>query len=290
VRRVVSVLLLPLALTGCASRRMVDATPEWTTASSQASQAAAQPARPPAMTVESSDLRLAAVLTDVSRLHTPQAYRDVAAEYRRVGIVDEAHDYLERALLLDPGDAATYDARARLWRDAGFPHLALGDAYRAIGYAPRSPIAHNTLGTILQALGHHGAARAQYERALRLDPSAVYALNNQCYAWIVEGRPSRAIAACARALQLDPGLRAARNNLALAHAAAGNVAAARAIFQTSADRAAGLYNVGIVDLARGDYASAVTAFAAAHVSRPTLSAAAARARQAAQLARVPRGE
>jgi Tfp pilus assembly protein PilF len=67
--------------------------------------------------------------------------------------VDKAHYYLVKALELAPKEAATHEAMARLWRDAGMPHLALGDAYRAVHYDPVSAPARNTLGTVFQALG-----------------------------------------------------------------------------------------------------------------------------------------
>ena len=41
----------------------------------------------------------------------------------------------------------------RVWRDWGLPALALGDAHRAIYYAPQSASARNTYGTVMQALG-----------------------------------------------------------------------------------------------------------------------------------------
>ena len=191
---------------------------------------------------------------------------------------------------MDPRDAATYDAAARLWRDSGMPHVALGDAYRATYFAPRSPVAHNTLGTIFQALGRRQLARAEYQRALALEPSAAYALNNLCYGWILDKQPKKAILACENALKAQPGLAAAHNNLGLAHAANGDMAAARAAFARAGDKATELYNTGIVQLAQRDYAGAVDAFESAHAARPTLVEAVARARQARAAAAQSRGE
>ena len=57
-------------------------------------------------------------------------------------------------------------------------HLGLGDAYRAVYYAPGSAAAHNTLGTLLAASGRWAAARVEFGRALALDPSAAYAAHN----------------------------------------------------------------------------------------------------------------
>ena len=169
---------------------------------------------------------------------------------------------------------------ARLWRDSGLPQLAVSDAHRAVFFAPDSPVVHNTLGTIFQALGRRALARSEYERALQLDGAAAYALNNLCYGWVLEGRVAKAIAACEHALRIDPALTAARNNLGLAHAVAGDAAAASANFARSGDRATERYNTGIVRLAERDFNGAIAAFESAHAARPTLAEAAARAQQA----------
>ncbi len=60
------------------------------------------------------------------------------------------------------GSGATGDSRISRWPDAS----------RAVYYAPDSPVVHNTLGTVLQALGRRAEARAQYEKALAVDASA----------------------------------------------------------------------------------------------------------------------
>jgi tetratricopeptide (TPR) repeat protein len=237
-------------------------------------------ARSQAATLESRDPPLGAAIVAATIYPEPGAFRAVAEEYKRLGVFDRAHHYLNKALLLDSRDAATHDALARLWRDYGFPQLGLSDAHRAVYYAPSSPIAHNTLGTLLQGLGRRDLARAEYQRALELDAKATYALNNLCYGWVLDANAPKAIATCRQALELQPDLAAAHNNLALAHAIAGDMRAARAAFEATGDRAQSLYNVGVVDLAQGRYTSAVRSFTAAHIERPSLAMAAERARQA----------
>ena len=114
--------------------------------------AQARPPRQSIPTVEATDTRLREALAVQIAFPTPQHMRAVAAEYRRLNIVDRAHAYLSSALVADPTDPATYDALARLWRDAGAPQLGLADAHRAVYFAPDSPEARNTLGTVLQAM------------------------------------------------------------------------------------------------------------------------------------------
>lgn len=250
--------------------------------------AVAAQARPPARAsitqMESADPRLAAALLGAKAVPSPIALRQVAEEYQRLGIHDRAHDYLHQALALDPRDATTYDALARLWRDGGFLDAALGDAQRALYYAPKSPAAHNTLGTVFQALGRRDQARKEYVRVLELDPTAAYALNNLCYGWILDREPGKAVDACLSALKLNPTLAAARNNLGLAYAARGDLDATRGAFERVGDPATALYNLGIVHMARREYADAVTAFAAAQRARPFFRMATTRAEQAGKLA------
>lgn len=240
--------------------------------------------RVPATTVEGSDRQLALMLAAAAAQPAPATFRAAAEEYRRLGILDTAHDYLVKALSMDAKDAATHDALARLWRDAGFPDLGLGDAYRALHYAPSSAVAHNTLGTILQALGFAAEARDQFQHAARLAPDAAYPLNNLCYAWTVEGRGDQAVPFCREAIRTDPRLVAARNNLGLAYAVAGNVGAAREAFAAQGDRARAQYNVGVMELARRRPADAIRAFREAQALRPS-PAVAARLRQAESLQR-----
>jgi tetratricopeptide (TPR) repeat protein len=298
----VRILILSVALmasAGCAGRRFINVTPDRTLPEGTAS-AAGAPAdslsaymgkfremaakarpedRPPVRTVEASDPALAAALLAATAQPSPEAYREVAQEYRRLHVYDRSFDYLTRALKLDPKDAMTHDGLARTWRDAGTPHLGLGDSYRAIYYAPKSAAARNTLGTLFQAMGRRAEARTQYETAARLDPVAGYAHNNLCYGWILEGDASRALQACRRALSLDPESPIAHNNAGLAYALAGDMTAARESF-AHAGRAAAAYNSGVVNLATRQWDAASKDFLDALAADPTLRSAALRAGQA----------
>jgi len=288
-----------VATAGCAERRFVNVTPNRTSPEGAALSAGA-PAdslsaymakfremaanahpegRPPIRTVEASDPALAAALLGATAQPSPENYRTVAEQYRRVRVYDKAQEYLTRALKLDPKDGTTHDALARTWRDAGFPDLGVGDSYRAIYYAPKSAAARNTLGTLFQAMGRRAEARTQYEMAARLDPVAAYAHNNLCYGWILEGDSTRALQACRRALALDPESPIAHNNAGLAYAVAGDMTAARESF-AHAGRAAAAYNSGVVNLATQKWDAASKDFLDALAADPSLRSAAMRARQA----------
>jgi tetratricopeptide (TPR) repeat protein len=230
-------------------------------------------------TLEIRDADLAADLLRLSQAPAAATHRAVAERYRVRGVLDAAYRHYNAAVKLDARDAAGYEGLARVWRDWGLPQLALGDAHRAVFFAPASAAAHNTLGTVMQALGRHEDARAAYELATALDAQASYAFNNLCYLSFLDGGTEGAIVACRRALSLDPTLTAARNNLALAYAASGRMDLAQTEFIDANDAGRGLYNVGITHLASGNYAAAVAAFDAASRANPLLAIARERASQ-----------
>jgi len=235
-----------------------------------------------APTLESTDARLSAALLAAAVVPSAEAFRRVGREYRRAGVLDQAHEYFTRAVKQDPTDADSYEALARIWRDWGTPHLGLADAHRAVHYAPDSPSVANTLGTLLQALGYNADAKVWYRRAVALDPNAWYALNNLCYAAIMTRE--LAVDMCRAAVAAAPDAKAPNNNLALALAAAGDLDGASKWFRRAGDTAEAHYNVGVTLMGRGEYTQAAEAFRKALTTNPEHTLAAVRIRQAQRAA------
>lgn len=163
----------------------------------------------PALPVlEGSNSGLREALARLQTAPTTGHYLEVADAYVREGVLDRAHDYLTRSLALNGPDAAVYDSLARLWRDWGQPGEGLGHAHRSVYLAPLSPVAHNTLGTVLYRLHRTADARASFTRALELDPKAWYALANLCHLSMAAGDTRAAISQCRRAAVLRQAARA----------------------------------------------------------------------------------
>ena len=280
------VVAVALAAGGCGARLAPQGTGPG--APAPAAEAPSAPAATPGVaaprTIEETSPDLRAALAELARGETPPALRSVAIEYHRLRVYDRADEYLGRALELGPRDAESFDLRARVYRDWGELDGALGDASRAIYFAPASASARNTLGTVLFVLGRNDEAEAAFEKALAFDPSAAWASSNLCYLALTQGDEARAVGHCERALASDPSLVSARNNLALTHAAAGRLDEAQREFAGAGSPAQAHYNVGIIHLARGDYGRAVESFDAALRESPKFDAAFIRAQEARRLA------
>ena len=229
------------------------------------------PAKGGAVSVESQDPALAAALFRAAQARTPERLVAVGDRYYDLGIRDRAMEFYAETLRRDRHFVTALDGAARTLRDWGQLSEALGNAHRATYFAPGSPQAWNTLGTILQALDRHDAAAQAYRRAIAVDGTAVYARSNLCYLALIDGDMDTALDQCRAALILDDGFVPARNNLGLLFAAAGDGTLASEMFTVAAGEAAGHYNTGLVLLAQREYAPAVRAFEAAYRIDPELA-------------------
>jgi tetratricopeptide (TPR) repeat protein len=266
-------LMTGLVCTGCGLHRTaVRASVPWPAAKAAGSGTLAT-------TLESTDPRLQTALLKLAVSPTADAQRHVALEYRRLGVLDTAYEHFAAAVKLEPNDALSHDALARIWRDWGVPQRGLANALRAVAADPKSAAAANTLGTLYQALGSFDEAKRWYSRAAALDSKAWYAVNNLCYAQILT-REAYAILTCKRAVEHAPGASIAQNNLALAHAASGELQQAKQWFRRAGDQPTADYNYGIVMMSEHEYRQAEAAFQAALLADPDFTLAASRARQA----------
>ena len=202
--------LLPRADEG-APAAAADAPPAWPAGTDRRP----RPKHSNGATIEQLDERLAEALAVHGVRPSAATAIAVAAEYGRLGILDDAFDVLSAALKRAPEDGGLLAARARVWRDWGLAQFGLGDATRAVYFAPASAGAQNTLGTLLMALGQIDEARRRFALARGLAPDAAYIRSNLCYLELTAGNAAAALAHCDAALALDPSLDIARQNRAL---------------------------------------------------------------------------
>ena len=153
---------------------------------------APRPAPPPlvaARTLEASSPQLQARLAALAASPTPEAHLEVATTYAAYGVHDRAFDYLTAGLVRHPRHPGLHEAVARLWRDWGLPERAVRHAHLAVRYAPESPAALTTLGSVLWVLTFREEATRAFERAFALDGAAAYTRRNWCTAVQALGRP-----------------------------------------------------------------------------------------------------
>jgi tetratricopeptide (TPR) repeat protein len=129
-------------------------------------------------TLESTHPELGASIAALRAAPSASAHLRVGLAYQQALVLDLAIEHFDDALRMDRRMAAAYDARARVWRDWGLLGAAVGDANRAVFFAPRSAGARNTLGTILTELGDRPSAAAAFRCAMQLEPAAAWARTN----------------------------------------------------------------------------------------------------------------
>lgn len=137
----------------------------------------------------------------------------------------DAVRHLREAARLRPESGTIHsDLGSALARSPGHTAEAVAELRTAVRLLPASPIPHANLGNALAEMGQYDGALAEYESALRLDPSFADAANNlrRVQAQIRyeaglelarAGKASDAVAEFEAALRLRPDLAEAHNNL-----------------------------------------------------------------------------
>lgn len=145
-----------------------------------------------------------------------------AAAYRNHGNVlkalqrfEEALISVDRALVLQPGDAQTHHQRGLLLQTLQRPHEALQSFDQALAIQSGSAPLHFARGTALQALARLDEALHSYERAIALQSDYAQAYSNRGVALLALRRPQDALASYDRAIALNPDYAEAHYNRAL---------------------------------------------------------------------------
>jgi tetratricopeptide (TPR) repeat protein len=104
-------------------------------------------------------------------------------------------------------------ACAVTWHQLGYWQNSITLFTHALAVTHDNPVAHNNLGSALEAAGHPQEAISHYREAIRIKPSGPQAYNNLANALDDLGRSEEAIEIYQQALRLRPGAAIVHDNL-----------------------------------------------------------------------------
>ena len=118
-------------------------------------------------------------------------------------------------------------------------------------------LAHSLRGGAFYYKGEHARAIADYDQAIRLDPTFARAYTNRCWARAVVGELRGAVADCDESLRLEPGIANKFENRAFAYLKMGEFERAIADYDAGLrldppNKADFLYGRGLARLKKGD--------------------------------------
>jgi len=189
----------------------------------------------------------------------------------------------------DPEDAEVLTLRGVVYRETGLLTEAREELEQALLLSPDSARTHSALGILLDLAGDSERAVGHHRRAVELDGASAPYLNNLAFSDFARGRVAEAIAGFERALRLDPTNARIHNNLGFALARAGDFGRAAGQFARAEAPAQARLNLGLAHELRGNLALALEQYeSAARLGAP--GARAAIERVAALGARPPSGK
>jgi tetratricopeptide (TPR) repeat protein len=134
----------------------------------------------------------------------------------QLGRLQEAEDWLRRALAIDPDAAEIRNNLCMALAARNRLDEAIAEYASAVEIDPNHVAARNNLGAALHARGRAAQALPHFEAAVGLAPNLAEPHNNLGNALAALGRPAQALAGYERALALKPDFVEARYNYGLA--------------------------------------------------------------------------
>ncbi len=138
--------------------------------------------------------------------HNPTLQIYLAEISAQMGAIQIARDFYEKAIQLDPYDAATYQSLAEfcLRYNLDLQNLALPAARRAVLLAPNDPASLDVMGQVLFSSGDHQNAERFYLRALSQDANYARAHLHLGLIFLLEGDGASAYERFSLVLSLAP--------------------------------------------------------------------------------------
>ena len=125
---------------------------------------------------------------------------------------EQALEYLEEAIRLDPKWAMAYSNRGVVYGDLGQHNRAIEDYNQAIRLDPKWAPAYLNRGVVYGELGQYHRALDDLNQALQLDPKLAMAYSNRGAAYNELGQYHRALEELKHAIRLDPNSASAYYN------------------------------------------------------------------------------
>ena len=152
---------------------------------------------------------------------------------RRAGRLDDARQWLERSLVVQPGVHPVLNNLGTVWQELGEPGKAVSCFQQALALSPRDAKTMNNLGNALILSGRAAEGIAQLEAALRVAPAAPETRANLANALAQNGRMAEAADNFEALLKIHPEDTEAHDHLGSVLLALGRGAEAIAHFETA---------------------------------------------------------
>ena len=175
--------------------------------------------------------------------------------WRHAGVYHDLETLWNDTLEKNPRSYLASNNLGSLLQKENRPLEAMAYFRTAVALEPAYAEAHNNLGTALAAFGKTDEALSSYKEAIRLDPANPKPYNNIGIELSKQGNAATAVDYFEKALQYDPGYVDARTNLGLALADQGEHARAKRHFEkvlsVSPDKKEAHYGLGMIYLHTG---------------------------------------
>ncbi len=124
----------------------------------------------------------------------PLTLSNLGAVEQQSGHLNEAKNYLLRAVQINPALQQSWLALGLVCHDMGDSYLSVSALSRAVHEDPSDARAHNYLAVVTRSLGWLDAAEAELQRAIELNPKYSNAQFNLALMYLDRNPPSLALA------------------------------------------------------------------------------------------------
>lgn len=142
--------------------------------------------------------------------------------YARLKRFDEALRDLNKAIELNPGDAAAYNSRGNVYSELNRREEALRDYDKTIELDAANAFAYNNRGNVYHALDRHNEALRDWNRAIELKPDYASPYGNRGGLFEQFKRYEEALRDLNKAIELEPNYAGAYSNRGNVHQGLGN--------------------------------------------------------------------